>query len=356
MGSLRVALTDAPSCGFDAVNITVSRVRVHASSTADDNAMGWHDLAVSPARKMNLLDLTNGVLEELGQIALPAGSYTQVRLVLQPNGGGTPSNSVVPTGGSEQALFTPSATQSGIKLIHPFTVPAGGLADLVLDFDACKSIVERGNGTFGLKPVIAVSPRFVAEIVGYVDPTLSGVRISAQVNGVVKRSTVPDATGAFKLAFLDPAAPVDVVFAAPAHATAVIAGVPIVLQSTTPVSTAAAPVTLPPSGERTASGTVLPAAAMPGVRALQAVGAVAQVEVAAVNADAAGAYTLVLPTAAPLLAPFTTPLPAVFTSQPPNAAKYRLEASADGYVTQQSPLIDLGAANATVDFTLVPAP
>lgn len=28
-GTLRIALTDAPSCGFDQVNVTVDRVRVH---------------------------------------------------------------------------------------------------------------------------------------------------------------------------------------------------------------------------------------------------------------------------------------------------------------------------------------
>ena len=35
-GSLRVALTDAPSCGFDHVWVTIERVRVNQSSTASD--------------------------------------------------------------------------------------------------------------------------------------------------------------------------------------------------------------------------------------------------------------------------------------------------------------------------------
>jgi hypothetical protein len=357
MGSLRVALTDAPSCGFDQVNISVSRVRVHASQSADDNSSGWRDLSVTPARRVNLLDLTNGILEELGQIALPAGQYTQLRLVLQPNAGGSPANSVVPTGGAEQPLDTPSAAQSGIKLIHAFTVPAGGLADVVLDFDACKSIVQRGNGTFGLKPVIAVVPRVVAEIVGNVDPALSGTRISAQVGGAVMRTTVPDATGAFTLAFLNPAAAanVDVVIAAPGRATAVVSAVPIALQSTTRISTAAAPFSLPASATHTASGVATPAAALASVRALQSVGGVPIVEVATASADAAGAYSLTLPTGAPLLAPFATPLPLVFAPQAANAAKYTLEAAADGYVTQAA-AVDLTAANATVNFALMPAP
>jgi len=356
-GSVRVALTDAPSCGFDQVNITVARVRLHRSQTADENASGWRDLALTPPHRVNLLNLTNGVLEELGQMALPGGQYTQLRLVLQPNGGGSPANSVVPSGGSEQALDTVSAAQSGIKLIHPFNVPAGGLADVLFDFDACKSIVLRGNGTYGLNPVIAVVPRQVAEIVGNVDPAISGVRVSAQVGGTQKRTTVPDANGAFKLAFLDPAATasVDVVFAAPGRATAVIASVPIALQSTTQVSTSAVPISLPFALMRNASGNALPAAAQAGVRAVQAVGTVPKVEVASVNADAIGGYSLALPTAPPQLATYSTMLPLVFLPQLGNAAKFTLEAAADGYATQSAD-VDLTVTDATADFTLAPTP
>ncbi|HTT11751.1 MAG TPA: DUF4382 domain-containing protein [Burkholderiaceae bacterium] len=357
MGSVRIALTDAPACGFDEVNITVDRVRVHASSTADDSSSGWHDLVLAPARKVNLLDLTNGVLEELGEMALPGGQYTQLRLVLRPDSGGVLANSVVPTGGTEQPLDTPSATQSGLKLIHSFTVPPGGLADVVLDFDACKSIVRRGNGSYGLKPVIAVVPRTVADIVGYVDPAIAGMQISAQVGGTVMRATVPDASGAFTLAFLDPSvAPnVAVVFAAPGFASAVVSAVPIALQGTTSLSTAATPITLPASATRTASGHALPAVAAASVRAVQAVGIVPEVEIASTNADATGAYSLTLPTAPALLAPYAVSLPLVFAPQPASAAKYTLEAEADGYVAQ-SAAIDLTAADAAVDFTLPPAP
>lgn len=354
-GTVRFALTDAPACGFDQVNITVTRVRVHASQSADDNASGWRDLPVSAAHRVNLLDLTNGVLEELGHLALPAGQYTQVRLLLQPNAGGALANSVLPQGESEVALDTPSATQSGIKLIHAFTVPAGGLADLVLDFDACKSIVRRGNGSFGLKPVIAVLPRTTAEIVGNVDPALAGVRVSAQVGGTVIRSTVPDATGAFRLAFLDPTTTsrVDVVVAAPDRATAVVAEVPV--QGSTRISTSAAPIALPTSATRSVSGTAMPVAAGASLRALQDVGTALRVEVTSTNADAVAAYSMTLPTAAPLRAPYSNALPLTFATQGGTAAKYTIEAAVQGYTTQ-SAAVDLAAANATLNFVLLPTP
>ncbi|MBI3357013.1 MAG: DUF4382 domain-containing protein, partial [Nitrospirae bacterium] len=41
LGSLSVSLTDAPACGFDQVNVTVDKVRVHQSNSADPNAAGW---------------------------------------------------------------------------------------------------------------------------------------------------------------------------------------------------------------------------------------------------------------------------------------------------------------------------
>src|SRR5512139_1837648 len=163
-GTLRVALTDSPACGYDQVNVTVERVRVHTSMAANDSDMGWTDIPVSAPRKINLLDLQNGAIAELGQTTLAAGTYTQIRLVLRANGGGSPANSVVPTGGSERPLDTPSAQQSGLKLVNGFTVQPGQLTDIVIDFDACKSIVTRGNGSYGLKPVMQMIPRTGAAI------------------------------------------------------------------------------------------------------------------------------------------------------------------------------------------------
>src|SRR6185369_553779 len=97
-GTLRVALTDAPSCGFDHVFVTVEQVRVHQSASAGDADAGWTDINITPARKIDLNTLTNGVLEELGTTQLPAGQYSQIRLVLSSNASGTTTfaNSVQP--------------------------------------------------------------------------------------------------------------------------------------------------------------------------------------------------------------------------------------------------------------------
>ena len=209
-GTLGVSLTDAPACGFDAVNVTVSKARAHQSDGASENSSGWSEIVLNPPRKINLLDLTNGVAESLGQTTLPAGHYTQVRLVLVANNGSSPTNNSVVlsgTAGGEIALATPSAVQSGIKLINEFDVAPGQRVDLMLDFDACKSVVRRGNGSYLLKPVIKVIPTILNGINGFVDASLLGsnVMVSAQVDGTVVRSTVPNtSTGEFLIARLAP--------------------------------------------------------------------------------------------------------------------------------------------------------
>lgn len=356
-GTLRVALTDAPACGFDHVYVTVERVRVHQTSTANDNDAGWSEVVLNPAQRIDLLGLTNGVLAELGQTSLAAGQYTQVRLVLSANGSGALANSVVPTGGVETALDTPSATQSGLKLIHGFTVQANMLTDLVLDFDACRSVVRKGNGGFNLKPVIAVIPRTTTAIVGTVDPALIDVTVSVQKNGAVVRSTVPNANGDFVLSGLDPAqSPFDVVFTATSVVTSVVTATPVTAGASTRISTTAAPITLPTATTGVANGKVLPLAASASVRALQVVGSVPKIEVAHDNADATtGNYSFTLPITAPRLATYSTTLPLTFSSQAASAANYTLEAFATGYVTQ-SKAVTVGAVPVVNDFTLVAVP
>jgi len=363
-GTLGVSLTDAPACGFDAVNVTVSKVRVHQSSSATENDGDWHDITLNPARKINLLNLTNGALERLGETPLPAGRYTQLRLVLAENTSSSFANSVVSSGTTtEIELVTPSAVQSGIKLINEFDVASGQRVDLVLDFDACKSVVTRGNGSYGLKPVIKVIPFVLNGINGFIDASLLGsnVVVSAEVNGTVVSSTVPNAqTGEFFLARLDAPVNYDVVITADGRATAVIAGVPISsTTSTATVSTSVTPITLPTSTTRNISGTVLlnpPSSdeiAYVSSKQTFTVGPTVTVKSQAVDL-LSSAYTLTLPVAAPLLGHYGTGiLPIALTAQPAAAGKYSVEATAIGYQTQSVDK-DISVADETQDFTLVP--
>ena len=366
MGTLSVAMTDAPSCGFDAVNVTVNKVRVHQSATAADSDAGWTDITLNPARKINLLNLTNGTLEQLGQVPLAPGSYTQLRLVLDANTNAGLANSVIPSGStSEVTLETPSAVQSGIKLGHRFDVAAGQRVDLVLDFDACKSIVTRGNGKYALKPVVNVIPTVLNGIGGFIStlaPAATNVMVSAQQNGVVVRSTTPNpATGEFFLARVAPGN-YDVVITADGRATTVIAAVPVATTtSSVAVSTTAVPLSLlsVTAPVRSISGAiVLPATATEGatIAAQQTFAAGPKVTIKYQGVDLlSGSYSLAnLPIAAPQLGMYSPTLPISFVTKldtVPGTAKYAVEASATGFASKTVTPVDLTTTAATVNFT-----
>ena len=365
-GSISVSVTDSPACGFDKVYVTVRKVRVHQSSSASDKDSGWTDITLNPARKIDLLTLNNGELDYLGEAPLATGHYTQLRLVLDPNTSGGLANSVVPIGGVETPLVTPSAVQSGVKLINEFDVASGQRVDVMLDFNACKSIVKRGNGTYALKPVIKVIPFELNGIRGFVAPALLGsnVMVTAQQNGSVVQSTAPKATtGEFFLTRLVPGN-YDVILTADGHATSVIANVPVTATtSVIYVSDDITPITLDVSANNnTISGTVtlIPASTteVAYVAAKQTIGAAPIVTVKSVAADDSpstlGDYSLTLPADAPWLGPYATPLPIVFAAQSGVAGIYTLEASENGYATR-SRSEDISAGNQTAqNFTLAP--
>jgi hypothetical protein len=382
-------LTDAPACGFDEVNVTISKVRVHQSSSADDKAAGWTDITLDPPRTINLLDLNNPTqapklaLESLGQTTLPAGHYTQLRLVLVENNGNQPTANwiVLTSTKAVKPLDTPSAVQSGIKLIHQFTVDSGQRVDLLLDFDACKSIVHTGSDKYKLKPVIKVIPFVLNGIEGFIDTALLGsnVVVSAQVNGEIVRATVPNTTsndpalrGKFFLAHLTPTSH-DVVITADAHATAVIAGVPVPTStSITPISTQPQPFTLQASTAQSIGGTVtltppIPTDETVSVAAKQTFGSAPPLTLVTVKSQVADSevdpqnnptgnyfYALTLPIEAPSFGQYNTTLPITLTVQSAVAKRYTIEASATGYQTKSLDIPDISVVNTPQDFTLAP--
>jgi hypothetical protein len=348
-GTLRLALTDAPSC-YAHVYVTVQKVRVHQSATASDSDVGWSELVLPTPERIDLVNLSNGVLQELGTMPLPAGHYQQVRLVLADNattGGSTTANAVQPNGGAETALDTPSAMQSGLKLNADFDVAAGQMADLVLDFDACKSVVQAGNsGKFILKPVISVVPRLVSGLSGYVTTTLSlsSTTVAAQQNGATVRATAPDATGAFSLPYLQPGT-YTLVVTSDGHATAVVTNVPVGT-STTVVNGTATAIAPPasPMGDvsgavtaTTVSGSTTTSVAVTdaSVTALQALTGGPTIDVKSQSVDATnGSYTLHLPMAAPVKASFPTGTATLaFTPDTAVAGQYTLQASSPTHST-----------------------
>jgi Domain of unknown function (DUF4382) len=364
-GTLRVRLTDAPACGYDNAWVTVTGVRVHVSDAADpDGEGGWVDipLAAGPQR-VDLLTLTNGTLLPLGETELPAGTYRQMRLMLAPNTAAEPlANAVNPSGNGDAditALTTPSGVQSGLKMKVNITVPAGQVADVAIDFDACKSFVKAGrSGKILLKPKLSIIPilsQAGQKIVGYVDPSLlvPGTVVSVQVDGEPVRATPPlenaPRESANFVLYPVPVGTYDLVIASPGRATVVMTGVPATADATTFVGSPNARFNPPVSASYAAAGTVTVggAAADTGglVRALQALTGGPTVEVGAANANAVdGTWSMLLPTAAPLTATYAAGLTAlVLTPDAAAAGFYTLEATVPAATTAAT--LDLDTAN-----------
>ncbi|QDZ27575.1 DUF4382 domain-containing protein [Noviherbaspirillum sp. UKPF54] len=357
-GTVQVKLTDAPACGFDNVNVTVTKVRINQSATAGESDAGWQDIALDTPRTIDLLTLTNGLTTDLGIKTLPAGHYTQVRLVLDK----TPSANSVVVSGATKALSTPSGQTSGLKVNIKdggFDVTANSTVNLVLDFDACKSIVTQGNGSYALKPVITAFPVLattgITGITGSVATGLTAPLVTAQQNGVVVKATVPTSDGKFDLSPLpDSSVSYVVVLTADGRTTAAITGVPVTSGQKTAIGTTITPTVS--TTQRIISGTATPVAAQALVRATQNYSNGTTVEVGFKNADAStGQYSLTVPVEAPLLGSYSTSAITLAPDVSATAGKYTLQASATGYASQTAN-VDVGSADATANFTLVPTP
>ena len=159
-GSLQVALTDKQRDDFQQVVVTIREVRVVPAGleNAQDNDSRLPVVVSYPVpRTIDILSLRFRQ-EILGTITLPAGTYNQVRLILEPNPavGQPPVNYLTLKADLPMVvkypLKTPSAQQSGLKVLGRFDVKPGIINAIMLDFDPNTAIVVRGNGDYNLKP------------------------------------------------------------------------------------------------------------------------------------------------------------------------------------------------------------
>jgi hypothetical protein len=140
LSTIVISMKDAPAA-FDEVNVEVTEIQIH------NDADGWVTVPVTDSI-YNLLLLQGNTAAYLANAVLPSGTISQVRLIL-----GT-HNSVV-VGGTQSALLLSSEDETGLKLNIHQNLLGGVTYDLLLDFKADESIVDEGNGSYRLKPVMS---------------------------------------------------------------------------------------------------------------------------------------------------------------------------------------------------------
>lgn len=158
-GTLQLSITDKMSDNFQNVVISIREIRVVPAGreNAPDNDPGLPLVArFATPRVIDVMQL-QFVQQALGEVVLPSGSYSQIRLILEPNPNGQgqpPANYLVLKSDlvTKIPLTTPSAQQSGLKVLGPIEVRPGIINAVMIDFDPNTAIVARGNGDYNLKP------------------------------------------------------------------------------------------------------------------------------------------------------------------------------------------------------------
>ncbi len=199
-GTVIVRLVDGPTSDLHAINVEILRVELMGEEGEEDRI-----ILGEPNRVVDLLALTGGVSLTLAEKQIASGHYGQLRLILGSH------NSVVLADGSVHDLTTPSAQQSGIKLVVSFDVEPGTTKDIYIDFDAKRSVFlhAAGQDKYLLRPTVRAYDKLeTGSITGFVRDGGTGVAgalvFAEQVTdpSSVIRTTTTAADGSYTLDLL----------------------------------------------------------------------------------------------------------------------------------------------------------
>jgi hypothetical protein len=144
-GSLAIRITDSPFSDAKALLVTFSDVTVHR---ADVESWQTIPFAAGTSRTCDLKKL-QGPTDVLGVGSLPAGHYTQVRLVVasaniyfdSASSGPACAPSIAAPAGKSAPVDVPSGE---VKLNHEFTTTSSATT-MLLDFDGDQSVKQTGS-------------------------------------------------------------------------------------------------------------------------------------------------------------------------------------------------------------------
>lgn len=228
--SVRVLMTDAPSDYVDSAWVDIGAVELIPAGEgspvllAVDGTDGFVDL----------LDLQGGVTALIADADIPAGDYSQLRLIVEDARVALAEGYEFTDGSTSKSLFVPSGAQTGIKLNlagsageddgGPLTIATGETV-LVLDFDVNQSFVIQGDpeAAAGINDILftptirVVAQDVAASVSGTVSTTVTGASVAGLVvkaeptdEGSLEAyqsrtgTAVTDENGAYTIHFLVP--------------------------------------------------------------------------------------------------------------------------------------------------------
>lgn len=220
--NLAVKMTDASGCDYHNIVVTIDKVALNNRLDASKDDHDWTTVTLNPPVTIDLLQLQNGNTLHFADLNLPAGTYKSILLSVVPNIPGSSSyNDYVTLIGSpnqQLPLLSPPGfpNRVAINFNKAITISANGTAlNVVIDFDACNSIVTStdnlGNIVYILKPRLTeVNEDASGGITGTVTTSSDNATtpehlvVKAEMKGkdgnyYVVRQTRPNPDGSFKL-------------------------------------------------------------------------------------------------------------------------------------------------------------
>ncbi len=173
--------------------------RITDDDEGEDEDGQWMTVDIEP-RVYDLLQLNNGAEALLAEAEVEAGDLNAVRVILG-------SDNKVVVDGDTLDLFVPSGSQSGLKIKINEDIDAGEEYELIIDFDASKSIVVTGNDKYILKPVIRVDLVEDEDEFGGISGVVFPLDLSSTVWAIDSDddsvSTIPEEDGTFLIDMLE---------------------------------------------------------------------------------------------------------------------------------------------------------
>lgn len=169
-GQMQLAVADAPVDGAQSVVVKFTGVEL-----VPGNGKAVDIIFPSP-KVIDLLTDSGTASAVLFNQPIPAGTYGQIRLMVVADG--DPGNSyIMLSDGTMHGLQVPSGSETGLKLVSGFTVPASGVVNYTIDFDLRQAIICPA----GQSPACTLKP-----VERLIDNTAVG-----NIQGVVSNTLVP---------------------------------------------------------------------------------------------------------------------------------------------------------------------
>jgi hypothetical protein len=135
---IRLLLTDAPGPDIESAVVWISRAYLVPGEE------GEAVVVTDEPQEHDLLLLQNGVTALLGDASVPAGTYAQLRLVVDSARLTLADGFTFDDGSTTKSLRVPSGAQTGIKVNFAGGLDLTGDVDVVVDFDVAQNFVFQG--------------------------------------------------------------------------------------------------------------------------------------------------------------------------------------------------------------------